>query len=95
MGTRRFLTSTQAAAYLGVSRPTLYKLIDAGDLTAYQILTHYRFTREDLDAFLDRARLPSKHGARATGKRARRTPGSPPRRRTARGKSASTRRRKS
>jgi len=65
MPNRRFLTSTKAAEYLGVSRPTIYKLADAREVTVYKISGTYRFTREDLDAYLARVKVPSKHASRA------------------------------
>ena len=60
MNPGRFLTTTQAAAYLSVSRPTLYKLIDGKEVAVYKILRNYRFTKEDLDEYLKRIRVPSK-----------------------------------
>jgi len=58
---KRFLTSTQAADYLGISRPTLYKLADNKEVTVYKIVGTYRFTKGDLDEYLLRIKVASKH----------------------------------
>ena len=58
---KQFLTSTQAAAYLGVSRPTLYKLVEQNEVAHYKMLSHLRFNESDLDEYLARARTPSRY----------------------------------
>ncbi|GIG37660.1 helix-turn-helix domain-containing protein [Cellulomonas pakistanensis] len=45
------LTTTAAAELLGVSRPTLMKLIANGDLPAHKVGTHTRLLAEDVVAF--------------------------------------------
>lgn len=35
-------TTTEAARMLGISRPTLMKLIDAGDISSVKVATHHR-----------------------------------------------------
>lgn len=45
------LTSTVAAAELGVSRPTLLKMVDAGQIPAHKVGTHTRFRSQDVMKF--------------------------------------------
>lgn len=42
------LTSTTAADLLGVSRPTLMKLVNDGDLTTRKVGTHHRFAYSEV-----------------------------------------------
>ncbi|QAY71260.1 helix-turn-helix domain-containing protein [Xylanimonas protaetiae] len=56
------LTTTQAAARLGISRPTLMGLIGAGDLVARKVGTHHRIATSDVVAFR-RARLARQRAA--------------------------------
>lgn len=46
------LTTKQAAAYLGVSLPTLFRLLRADQLPHLRLGRAIRFRREDLDAFI-------------------------------------------
>lgn len=46
------LTTKQAAAYLGVSLPTLFRLLRADKLPHLRLGRVIRFRPEDLDAFL-------------------------------------------
>jgi excisionase family DNA binding protein len=48
------LDKQQLARYFGVSVDTIERLVKAGDLTAVRIGSQIRFTREDVDAFIDR-----------------------------------------
>jgi excisionase family DNA binding protein len=50
---------TEAAEYLGVSSPTIYKLVREGRLAYYQLGDRKatRFAREDLDAFRESSRV--------------------------------------
>ncbi len=50
----KWLTVTEAADYLGVSRPTLYRLVRSGELVAHRIAGKgtMRFRQEDLDAVM-------------------------------------------
>lgn len=50
------ITTTVAADLLGISRPTLMKLVAAGDLSAHKAGSHTRFKAADVVAFR-RARL--------------------------------------
>lgn len=48
------LTTTDAAQLLAISRPTLMKLIEAGEVAAVKVGTHTRVRREDVLALRDR-----------------------------------------
>jgi putative molybdopterin biosynthesis protein len=48
----RFLTPTQVAAALQVSRATVYGLISRGELRARRVGLQLRVSQADLDAFL-------------------------------------------
>lgn len=56
------LTTTQAADQLGVSRPTVMKLIGSGELPAHMVGTHHRVRTADVTAFR-RARLARQRAA--------------------------------
>jgi excisionase family DNA binding protein len=45
------LTTTAAAEALGMSRPTLMKLVASGDLAAHKVGTHTRFRASDVTAY--------------------------------------------
>jgi excisionase family DNA binding protein len=49
---RSMLTRDSAAAYLAVSKRTLDRLVQAGELRAYRIGGHRRFRIEDIDSFI-------------------------------------------
>lgn len=53
--TSQWLTLEQAAAYVQVTKPTLYRWMQQGKLPFYQLAgTGYRrFKREDLDALME------------------------------------------
>lgn len=51
-GSRPMLTRDGAAAYLAVSKRTLDRLVQAGDLPTYRIGGHRRFRIEDIDSFV-------------------------------------------
>lgn len=48
-----FLTATEAAARMRVSKMTVYRLIRAGKLPAVQIGKAYRVRESDLEGYLD------------------------------------------
>ncbi|MGZ0712583.1 helix-turn-helix domain-containing protein (plasmid) [Coraliomargarita sp. W4R53] len=50
------LTTTTAATLLGVSRPTLMKLVDDGTLVAQKVGTHHRFAYSDVSRILEKRR---------------------------------------
>lgn len=58
----REITTTVAASQLGVSRPTLMKMIAAGDLPAHKVGSHTRLLTEDVLTFR-RARLERQRSA--------------------------------
>lgn len=53
--TDAFLTPTEAAARLRVSKMTVYRLIHAGHLPAVQIGKAFRIRTRDLEEYLDGA----------------------------------------
>lgn len=52
------MTVEQVAAYLQVHRMTVYRYIRTGRLPAARVGRVYRIRRADLEAFLDRQRVP-------------------------------------
>jgi excisionase family DNA binding protein len=52
----RELTTTTAAKMLGISRPTLMKLIADKELPAHKVGSHTRLCTSDVNAFRDRQR---------------------------------------
>jgi excisionase family DNA binding protein len=50
------LTTTSAADLLGISRPTLMKLIREGQMMAHKVGTHTRLNTSDVLAYRDRLR---------------------------------------
>jgi excisionase family DNA binding protein len=53
-----FLTPTEAAARLRVSKMTVYRLIHGGHLPAIQVGKAFRIRERDLAAFLEAATVP-------------------------------------
>lgn len=53
----RWLSTAEAAARLGVTRRTLYRFIDEGELAAYKMGRVIRLRQDDLDAFLESRRI--------------------------------------
>jgi excisionase family DNA binding protein len=45
--------SPDAAKYLGISQRTLYRLIDSGELVAYELGRVIRVRRADIDTFIE------------------------------------------
>ena len=50
--TKAALSTREAAAYLGISLPTLFRLTRAGELAHVRIGRAIRYRPEDLDSFL-------------------------------------------
>lgn len=55
-GRPRMLTREDTADYLAVSKRTLDRLVQAGDIPAYRIGGHRRFRIEDIDSFISSRR---------------------------------------
>jgi len=49
----RFLTASEAAEHLRVSKMTIYRLIRAGKIPAVQVGKSYRVRVDDLERYLD------------------------------------------
>ncbi|WP_256021893.1 excisionase family DNA-binding protein [Corynebacterium sp. CCUG 51687] len=54
-------TTTEAAEYLGISRPTLMKRIREGEIDYFKVGSHTRLHREDVVAYLQRCRARARH----------------------------------
>lgn len=52
-----WMSSAEAAAYLGVNARTLYRLIEEDGLVAYRIGRVIRLQRADVDEYLERCRI--------------------------------------
>ena len=50
---------TEAARQCRVSTPTVRQLVAAEEITHYRVGYEIRIRREDLDAYLDRTRIPT------------------------------------
>ena len=48
------MTTVEAAKYLGISRPTLMKMIRAGEIPAHKVGTHFRLHSRDVEAELQK-----------------------------------------
>jgi excisionase family DNA binding protein len=53
----RWMSTRDAAAYLGITPRTVYKLIDTDQLRAYRFGRVIRIRGGDLDTFIDSARI--------------------------------------
>jgi excisionase family DNA binding protein len=53
----RWLSTRDAAAYLGITPRTVYKLIDTDQLRAYRFGRVIRIRGRDLDTYIDSARI--------------------------------------
>lgn len=59
-----WLNTKTAAAYLGMTPVTLYRLVDRGDVAGYLTGRVCRYRQEDLDRFLEDARTGRRDGTR-------------------------------
>lgn len=63
-----WLNTNQAAELLGLTPRTLYRLIDAGDLTAYRFGRVIRLKHTDIDNFIESCRIvPGSLGGHSVG----------------------------
>ena len=53
----RWLSTREACEELGITLRTLYRIIDEGQLPCYQFGRVYRIKAEDVQAFLDSAKV--------------------------------------
>jgi excisionase family DNA binding protein len=51
------MSTKEASEYLGVNLRTLYRFIDEGDLVAYKFGRVIRMKSDDVDRFIDSARI--------------------------------------
>jgi excisionase family DNA binding protein len=56
-GAKRWLSTREASEYLGVTLRTLYRFIDEGELPAYKFGRVIRLKEEDVDSFIESARI--------------------------------------
>lgn len=54
------LTKAEAAEMLRISQSTLDRIVSDGDLTAYRIRGQMRYKRSDVDAYLNRCKIPAR-----------------------------------
>lgn len=52
MGKNDIMTSREVMAYLKISKPTLYRMIQDGNLKAVKIGKNYRFLKQDIENLL-------------------------------------------
>lgn len=62
---KELFTTTEAAMMLGLSRPTLMKLIDSGEVGHVKVGTHHRVPAESLLAFQQARRARQEKAAEA------------------------------
>jgi excisionase family DNA binding protein len=53
----QWLGTKEAARHLGITPRTLYRIIDEGQLPAYQFGRVYRLKRADVEAFIESSRV--------------------------------------
>ena len=60
---RQEFTPAEAAVVVGASRQTIVRAIDAGQLVAHKVGSHWRIKAADVAAFVERARAERKQAA--------------------------------
>ena len=53
----QWLSTADAASYLGITPRTLYRFIDEGQITGYRFGRVIRLKQDDVDAFIDRSKI--------------------------------------
>jgi len=53
----RWMSTAEAASYLGIGSRTLYRLVAGGDLTVHRFGRVIRLTRDEVDGYVKRARI--------------------------------------
>lgn len=53
----QWMSTKEAARHLGITPRTLYRIIDEGQLPAYQFGRVYRLKRDDVEAFIEASRV--------------------------------------
>jgi len=57
---REFYTVAQLADVLQLNGMTIYRMVKTGDLPCYMLGRIMRFRRDDIEAFLEQHRVPSR-----------------------------------
>lgn len=57
IGQGRWLSTKEASEFLGVNLRTLYRFIDEGELPAYKFGRVIRLKEEDVNSFIEQARI--------------------------------------
>ena len=61
MGLDKYMSTADVAAYVGIHKSTINRMIKRGDITfAFQIGKFWRFKKEDVDAWADSLKKPEK-----------------------------------
>ena len=72
----RWMSTKETCEYLGITLRTLYRMIDEGQLPAYQMGRVFRLQHSDVESFIERSRIapgslshlyPEPKGAGAAG----------------------------
>ena len=73
----RLLNKPEVCELLGISRPTLDRIVAAGELEAIKIRGQVRFERQALQRYLEDCRKPKPRGKAQAAPAARKEPGKP------------------
>jgi excisionase family DNA binding protein len=50
------LTLNELSRYLKISKPTLYKMVEKGNIPALKIANQWRFKKEDINRWIEKQR---------------------------------------
>jgi excisionase family DNA binding protein len=50
------LTINELSRYLKISKPTLYKMVEKGNIPALKIANQWRFKKEDINMWIEKQR---------------------------------------